>query len=247
VTWEIAAGVAAVALGGTVQSGTGFGFALIAAPVLTALFDPRASVTTLALLGPIVAVMTLTAERRPLRVLRRPTVLLTLWSLPGMAAGALVLRHAPSDLLRVLVAMAVLVAVWVTARVQPVVAAEQRGAGEGALAGALSGAMATSTGLNGPPLVLHLLRRGAEPDEMRDTLAAFFLVAALLTVVALVVAGTFRVAPGLGFLMAGTALGQLVGRRVFERIHAHHRAVTLGVLVVSALVALVPAAQALVG
>ena len=230
--------IAAVLLGGTVQSGTGIGFALIAAPVLTAVHGPVASVATLAVLGPFVSVLTLAGERRRPQVLTRTALVLSAAAVPGMAAGVLVLRHAPVDVLRVLVALAVLGGVLAIAR-------GARGSSSPLAAGFLSGAMATSTGLNGPPLVLHLMHRDAAPREIRDTLAAVFLAAGVLTLAALAVSGTLHPAPNLGLLVLATVVGQLLGRQLFERIHAHHREATLVVLALSAVVALVPAAQAL--
>ena len=50
--------VAAVLVGGLLQSATGTGFAMLAAPVLTAVHGPQESVATLALLGPVVSALT---------------------------------------------------------------------------------------------------------------------------------------------------------------------------------------------
>jgi uncharacterized membrane protein YfcA len=229
--------VAAVLLGGLLQSATGTGFAMFAAPVLTAVHGPQHSVATLALLGPAVSALTLAEIRRP-EVLGRTAVVLTVAGIPGMVAGVLVLRHAPEDLLKVLVALAVLVGVVVIGR-----GAKLRGSAGGP--GFVSGMLATSTGLSGPPMVLYLLGHRARPAEVRDTLAAVFLVTGLLTIVTLAVAGSLHPAPGLVLLLAATIAGQILGRLVFRRLGERHRAATLGVLVLCALVALVPAFQAI--
>src|SRR3954451_21008820 len=104
--------IAAVLIGGLLQSATGTGFAMLAAPVLTAVYDPQTSVATLALLGPVVSALTLAEARRP-EPLGRTTAILTVASVPGMVVGVLVLRHTPVDVLRVLVALAVLLGVAV--------------------------------------------------------------------------------------------------------------------------------------
>lgn len=229
--------VAAVLVGGTLQSATGTGFAMLAAPILTAVYGPHASVATLAVLGPVVSGLTLAEARRP-HVLGRTAFALSLAGAPGMVVGVLVLRHAPVDLLRVLVALAVLVGVLAIAR-----GARVRGPAAGP--GLVSGVLATSTGLSGPPLVLYLLGHGARPAEIRDTMAAVFLVTGAMTIVALAVPGELDPAPGLLGLVIATVAGQVLGRLVFARLGERHRAATLGVLVLSAVVALVPAAQAL--
>jgi uncharacterized membrane protein YfcA len=229
--------VAAVLLGGLLQSATGTGFAQLAAPVLTAVHGPHESVATLALLGPVVSGLTLSEIRRP-QVLKRTAVVLILAGLPGMAVGVLVLRHAPVDVLKVLVALAVLGGVFAVGR-----GLKLRGSAAGP--GFLSGVLATSTGLSGPPMVLYLLGHRARPAEVRDTLAAVFLITGLLTIAALAIGDLLDPAGHLLLLLGATIAGQLLGRVVFRRLGERHREATLGVLVLCALVALVPALQAL--
>jgi uncharacterized protein len=229
--------VAAVLLGGLLQSATGTGFAQLAAPVLTAVHGPHQSVATLALLGPVVSALTLGEVRRP-EVLKRTAVILTVAGVPGMVVGVLVLRHAPVDVLKVLVALAVLVGVVAVGR-----GMKLRGSAAGP--GFVSGVLATSTGLSGPPMVLYLLGHRARPAEVRDTLAAVFLATGLLTIVALEVGDLLHPAERMGLLLAATIAGQVSGRLVFRRLGERHRAATLGVLVLCALVALVPAGQAI--
>jgi uncharacterized protein len=229
--------VAAVLCGGLLQSATGTGFAMLAAPVLTAVHGPQASVATLALLGPVVSALTLSEVRRP-EVLQRTAALLTVAGVPGMVVGVLVLRHTPVDVLKVLVALAVLGGVVAIGR-----GAKMRGSAAGP--GFLSGLLATSTGLSGPPMVLYLLGHRARPAEVRDTLAAVFLVTGVLTIVALAVGDLLHPADGMWLLLAATIVGQVAGRLVFRRLGDRHRAATLGVLVLCACVALVPAGQAL--
>jgi uncharacterized protein len=229
--------VAAVLLGGLLQSATGTGFAQLAAPVLTAVHGPHQSVATLALLGPVVSGLTLSEVRRP-AILGRTAVVLTIAGIPGMVVGVLVLRHAPVDLLKVLVALAVLGGVVAIGR-----GLKLRGSPAGP--GFLSGVLATSTGLSGPPMVLYLLGHRARPAEVRDTLAAVFLATGALTIVALAVGDLLHPAEHMLLLLAATIAGQVLGRVVFRRLGERHREATLGVLVLCALVALVPAAQAI--
>lgn len=229
--------VAAILIGGIMQSATGTGFAMLAAPVLTAVHGPQHSVATLALLGPVVSALTLGEVRKP-DILGRTAVVLTIAGIPGMVVGVLVLRHAPVDLLKVLVALAVLGGVVAIGR-----GAKIRGSAAGP--GFLSGVLGTSVGLSGPPMVLYLLGHRARPAEVRDTMAAVFLVTGLLTIAILAVASLLHPAPNILLLLAATIAGQVLGRLVFRRLGERHRTATLGVLVLCALVALVPAAQAI--
>lgn len=234
------AALAALLVAGAVHSSVGFGFAIVAAPVLAATADPASVPATLAVVGLLVNLLMLVGERRRPEVLVRPAVLLTVWSLPGLALGALVLRVASADVLRALVAVAVLGAVAANVRARKLGAGAVRAPATSpatAGAGTASGALAASTGLNGPPLVLHLLGR-ATAAQMRDTLAAIFLASGVLTIAALLAAGTFDPQGGLLGLTAAAALGWLAGRWVFARIAQHHEAASLAVLALGAALAL---------
>jgi uncharacterized membrane protein YfcA len=241
------AALAAVLLGSTVQSGVGFGFALVAAPVIAAFDDPRSVPATLALLSMLVNVLTITAERRPAEVLWPVTARLVAWSVPGMALGAVALVRAPVDALRILIAVAVLAAVAAQVRMRGLARVRRAPprTPETAAVGALSGALATSTGLNGPPLVLHLLGR-ATPAQTRDTLAAVFFAGAVLTLAVLAAGGALEVGGHLPVLAAAAVLGWVMGRRAFARLGDRHQAASLLVLFLGASLALVLGVRAVV-
>jgi uncharacterized protein len=229
---------AAVFFGGVLQSATGFGFALVSAPILFAILGPREAVTAGVLLGLELSLLTLVAERRWPRVLNRAAAALVAWSLPGLALGAIALRELSDRLLSAFAGLAVLAAL----------ALRLRGRGRGrvtlhrrwqtAAAGAASGALSTSTSLSGPPLVFYLLARGASPEQMRDTLAAIFVALALLGAPALVIAGTFEMPDHLWALLVTAAAGQVVGRRGFAWLGDRYETAVLIVLALTALVAL---------
>lgn len=244
---ETALAVAAILVGATVQSAIGFGFAIVAAPVIAATAGAETAAPTLALVGTLANVLLLTGERRGREIIVREAVGLTAWSIPGMAAGAAVLAFASADVLSLLVALAVLVAVAAHAARARALGGERREAAAWpatAGAGALGGALATSTGLNGPPLVLHLLGR-ATPAQARDTLAAIFLASGVLAIAVFALSGTLRTAPDLGALVAATVAGWAIGRRGFHRFSPYHEPASLAVLTLGACVALVLAAQTL--
>jgi hypothetical protein len=227
----------AVFLGAGLQSATGFGFALVAAPLLFAVLGPEAAVSAAILLGLEVNLLTLAGERRAPAVLRGEAARLVAWSLPGVAAGTVVLVALPDDVLAGLVGVAVLVALAVRLRGAPAPAGPA--AWRTAAAGSAAGALSTATALSGPPLVLHLLARGTGPAQLRDTLAAVFLALGVLSAAALAAAGAFDLPAALGLLAAAALAGHLLGRRVFARLDGgHHERVVLAVLGLSAVAAL---------
>jgi uncharacterized protein len=242
----LAAGMAAVLAGAFTQSATGFGFALLSAPVLSVTLGPRTAIPTITVVGLVVSALTLTTERRRLDVLRPEARALVGAAVPGMAAGALLLAHGPVDLLRVLVSLAVLAAVVVQLRGGAAAARARRpGRLAATVAGGLSGALSTSTGISGPPLVFFLLARRADAAETRDTLAVVFLVTGVLTLGALAVFGAVRLPTAGLALVACAAAGQGLGRLALDWMRPRHRAALLIVLCLSAAAGLAPAAQAL--
>jgi uncharacterized membrane protein YfcA len=243
VSLALALALAAVAVGGLVQSATGFGFALIVAPALTATLGPFEAVPTATALGIVVNGLTLAGEGRRPAVLWRTAWWLLAASVPGTVVGALFLDWAPGDAVRVLVAVVVVATVVMYATTS---AGDVGGRGASPVGpGVLAGALGATSAINGPPLVLHLRRIGAGAAASRDTLAFFFLVSGAITLVALAVVGALRLAPELLGLLVCAGIGQGLGRLAFPRLAAHREAATLGVLALSAAAATVPVVQAI--
>ncbi len=238
----VLAAAVAVFVGAGLQSATGFGFALVSAPVLFALLGPQEAVSAGALLGVELSALTLATERRVPDVLHGEAFALVAWSLPGLALGALALRELPDHVLSALVAAGVIGALILRlrARNRPRTGGPApRRPWRTAAAGVSSGALSTSTSLSGPPLVLLLLARAESPSQMRDTLAAVFVALAALSVGALLIAGAFAVPSGLVALLAAAVVGQVLGRRGFELLGGHrHENAVLAVLAMTAVLAL---------
>ena len=234
----VALAALAVFLGSGLQSATGFGYAMFAAPILFVLLGPREAVTLGVLLGLLANALLLATERRRPVVLKRDAVVLVAWSVPGLVLGAIVLREVPERPLSALVALAVFAGLALRLRGHRAAPRRLR-AWHAAAAGASSGALATSTSLGGPPLVFYLLARAAEPAAMRDTLAAVFIVEAAIGLPVLLLTETFTVPTAVWLLLAAGVAGQVLGRRAFAwlRGERYERAV-LVVLALSALGAL---------
>lgn len=241
------AGLAATLAGAAVQASLGFGFAMLTAPVLAVTMGPRATVAVLSVLGVVSNALVLGGERHRLAVERRTAKLVIIAAVPGTALGALVLSVTPTDPLKIFVSVVVLAAVVLQARGSRRPAAPPAGDGWAAAsgAGALAGALGTTTGLSGPPLVLYLLRRQFAPRQIRDTLAAVFLVMCALALVSLAIAGTLTVPREVFALIVAAAVGQALGRIAFVRLEPRHEPVTLAALVLCSVVALAPAVEAL--
>ncbi|MGN0063465.1 MAG: TSUP family transporter [Nocardioides sp.] len=210
-------------LAGAVQALSGFGAALVAVPLLAMVLGPAEAVVLSVLVGLVQSSYAAVRERE--HVERRTAVSLLGWALPALPLGLVVLQVASEATVSLLVGAVV------------VVAALLLGAGarlpEGRLslgvAGAASGVLLTSTGLNGPPLVIAMAgRRDASPRAVRATLQAVFAVQDVVALAGFAVLGLLSVdlVPAAVAGVVGIQLGWLLGglgfrrlsRRGFERV-----------------------------
>jgi uncharacterized protein len=214
----LAAG-AGVAVGAALQSATGFGFAVLAAPLMFAALDPREAIGLLLLLGMLIGVLTLATEgRRPRPAIATCSSILA-WSAPGAVLGVVALRALDATALQVAVSIGVLATLAVR-RLQPAeaVAAPRWGA---PAAGFSAGALVTSTNTSGPPLLLYLLGRGDEPGRVRDTLTVCQLGLSVIGAIALFVTGTSGAVPRawlVAVFVPVVLLAHVAGRPLFRRL-----------------------------
>jgi uncharacterized protein len=219
----LAAGVA-VLTGAALQSSIGFGFALVAAPLLFAATSPPEAVGLMIVLALEVSLLTLLTEGRRPQPVWRDVAPVVAWSLPGALAGVAVLRALDDLALQLLVTAGVLFALAVNLRAAhraPTSVVHEPPRWARPATGLASGALNTSTSTGGPPIVLLLMSRGLPPGVVRDTLTATFLGCGPVTAVALLVTSTEEAVPdaaAVAALVPLAALGQLFGRRVFARL-----------------------------
>lgn len=210
---DFAIATLAVFVGSVLQGAVGFGFAIVAAPVLF-LVDP------VWVPGPIIfsalVLTSLTAIREWDSIDHRGLAWGLAGRLPGSLAGAALVSSISAEQLATPLGLLVLLAVAIstsTIRFEP---------GPGTLfgAGLLSGFMGTASSIGGPPMAL--VYQYGPGDRLRATLAAFFVAGAVISLAALAAVGRFgateawlgaALVPGiiLGF-MASSRLKGLVDR-----------------------------------
>lgn len=211
-TWLACSAV--LLLGAFVQRATGFGLAVIGAPLLLML-EPRLVPAVLVFFVFTVALIMIRTYWNEVRL---GVVGMGLMGyLPGNLLGIWLLLAAPIFLLEKMVAVIVLFTVLVTVcRFQLLV---NRITLFGA--GVLSGIFGTVAAIGGPPIVL--LMHGLPADRVRGNLAAFFILTSMLTLMTLVLANQiqlwhFQIA--LTFLPAvltGNVLADAVAHRLDRR------------------------------
>jgi uncharacterized protein len=235
--------VVAVVVGMAVQASVGFGFGFFVAPAALAAFRPAQAVTLLLLLALLINALILYTEGREREINVRFGALLCLWALPGIVAGALVVRELDAHVLQVVIGIGIIVAAAFQARGEAVerTAHPERTIGVGGLC---SGALTTATSLNGPTVVLTLTRAGLRSHLLRDTAAAVFLVLAVTGTTALAtIAHSGRSLPDWPLLVAlvpAVAVGHRLGAAVFRRLDAErHRRLVLAAAMVAGTVSIV--------
>lgn len=209
--WMAFACVGVVYVGATVQASIGIGLGMIASPVL-ALADPAFIPAAIML-----AVLPLTfaiawVDRQ--HVEKRDVGLALIGRVPGTIAGALLVAALSDQVLAVMVAASVLLAVVasITGRLfQPTDRALMT-------AGLASGFAGTTTGVGGPPMALTY--QNSDPATMRATISAFFSIGSLLSVGALALAGEIgaRQLQLTALILPGVGLGVVTARRVKHRL-----------------------------
>ena len=204
---QYAIAVVAVAVGAVVQGAVGFGFGMLAAPIL-ALVDERLIPGSVLVLGLTVASAVAWQERGALdwKGIR--------WALVGRVigtAGAVyVVSRLDRDQLAVLLGAFILVAVVISAAGWHLRPTPPTLVG----AGAMSGVMGTLTSVGGPPMAL--VYQAEEARRLRSTLAGFFLFGASLALVTLAASGELggrQVTDGL-LLLPGLIAGLAASRRL---------------------------------
>lgn len=230
-----------------VQASVGFGFGFFVAPAALGAFRPAQAVTLLLLLALLINALILYSEGRQREVDARGGMMLCAAALPGIVAGALVVRDLNAHALQVAIGIGIVVAAVLQARSSDAAVPERakaHPAGTLAAGGACAGVLTTATSLNGPVVVLTLTRAGLRGHLLRDTGAAVFLALALAGTAALAtIAHAGRALPHwplLVALAAAAVVGHRVGAALFHRLDPErHRRLVLGAAVVAGTVSIV--------
>jgi uncharacterized membrane protein YfcA len=208
---------------------SGFGFAVLAAPLFLSFLDPARAIQLVIIISTALAIVVMPGLLRAIA----PGLLLrlALGSLVGLPFGLVAFRYADPILVRAaagatIFGFAVLMAVSRRRSSQP---GERKhrtafaiSPGRDLAAGAVSGIANAVVGMAGPPVLIYLLLAGAEARTVRATLLAFFALSYGVTLVSHAVtigipAPTWLAA---GILVPFAFLDGLAGRPIGDRLGA---------------------------
>jgi uncharacterized membrane protein YfcA len=222
-----------------VQVLSGFGFALLAVPLMTLQVSTKEAVIITTLLGSGVTLFQAWHARHAVdRPIARRMVI---GAYLGMPLGLWVYIAVDEQVLRGLLGVSVLVAVVLLA-VRVSLVHVGRGLEFGS--GFVSGVLNTSLSTNGPPLVFVLQARGLTPDAFRGTLNTVFACCNVLGLTLFLLAGKVT---GDGLRAAAIALpalvlGQLAGFPLRRHVQGERfRVMVLGLMALAALTSIASA------
>ena len=216
---DIAWVVAVVAVASLAQSLAGFGFGLLAVPLMTLMIAPHQAVIVATVIGTVSTTLQAVIDRRfcDWSLAKR----LAIAAYVGMPFGLFVFVAVSESALRFALGVVVLIATIVLAR-----GFSFKGESRfmDFLMGFFSGVLSTSTSTNGPPLVFLLQARGIEPHVFRATINSVF---ALSNVLALILFGASGEMEKTGMVAAVVALPVLflslrVGYALRPRVKVEH-------------------------
>jgi uncharacterized membrane protein YfcA len=226
---------AVVAFGAAVQGAIGFGMALVTAPLLV-MIRPDLVPGPLMMSGFALTLLVSWRERDQIDL--RGVSWALVGRVPGVALGALALALVPERAMSPLVGLSVLAGVALSAtrlRLEPT-----RSVLLGA--GIVSGIFGTIASIGGPPLAL--VYQYASGPRLRGTLAGYFMVGALMSLVGLVAVGRFGASEALWTLLLtpGTVLGFACSGRFMRWVDAGRtRRAVLGTSVAAGIAAVLRA------
>lgn len=227
---------AVVLVAGVLQTITGFGFALVAAPLLTFALSPKEAVIAVLFIGILMKGFMVYKTWRDGEFSR--ILLVFAASVAGALPGAYVLRAVSDSALKAFIGLTLILVTLAMAADRTVVIRRHRLAQT--TVGFLSGFLGATTSLNGPPLVLYMMNEGRDKTTMRADLVRYFFLGNAATLVISWFMGTVA-ADRLAFTAAAAlpaiVLGWWLGDKIFARVDAAlFRRISLAVISISGLV-----------
>ena len=221
------------------QAISGFGFALIAVPLLSLFIDPQVAVVLATVVGAFSSTFQAVADRRHAN--KSLVQRLALSAYIGMPFGLFVFIVVSESVLRFIVGLVVLLAAIALIRGFSISQSNKK---LDWIMGWASGVLATSTSTNGPPLVFLLQAKKLSPESFRASINIVFSLTSFGAILLFALSGniTSDDFAGIAISIPMLLIGLAIGFKVRSRINAQQfRILVFVLLIVSALSALTAA------
>ena len=213
-----------------VRGVSGFGLALILAPILLLLMNAKSTVVVNLLLAIISNLVVLPFNFR--HIYLKGILPMVIFTIPGIIIGAWIITIIEPLILKIVIgAVTVISVIPLAMGISKAFRKEKLVCG---LSGFLSGLLGTSTSLGGPPVVLFMHNQNWRKETIHSSLAAYFTFNGVCALGALAVAGIMEVqtlvtaGSLVPALLIGTVIGMVTFRRLSQRLF---RIITLVIIV----------------
>lgn len=202
------------------QTVTGFGYAIITAPLLALVLDPKETVMVTMLTGLIIRLMMIKTTRNDGSFKAISPLIMA--SIIGAIPGAYCMTVMSGELLKLFMGSLLLIFTSILWRNYHFPIKNHTFAK--IIAGYISGFLATTTSINGPPIILYYLNAKAEENKsvLRGNLTRYFLLINIASIIISYIAGTLKIEElWLSVLISipALAIGFYVGEKFFHRIN----------------------------
>jgi uncharacterized membrane protein YfcA len=236
-TEQLLAAMLVIFLAGAAQSLTGFGFGLVAVPLMTLFISPAAAIPIIVIEGLLLNLVILAQGRRAARL--SDMSVLTVAGLAGVPLGVWLLATMEPDSLRIYIGLLMLAAGLMFASGLRVRVNSERVAG--VPVGLASGVLGGSVSMPAPPIILFFANQGMPPVEFRSNLV---LIITLQLIVSLPVYYANDLLPQRAFvwsaaILPALLLGGFIGSRLLHVVSEQlFQKLTLGAVIAAGLVSL---------
>ncbi len=203
-------------LASTTQGLSGFAFQLISVPLLSMLIGIKSAVVLAALFGFTVNVYLIIVLKKHLKFFKLKRLIFG--ALTGVPIGAYFLAKANEQLLEHILGLIILLFVLSSLAkiIKPIGISGYWGYFFGFISGLLGGAFNT----NGPPVVIYFLLQGIQKEELKASIAGYFLFTLTLIIISHFVAG---IVPWRTYLVyfeffPVVILGAFFGQKLFGKV-----------------------------
>ena len=221
--WELVVGLAALLLGSFVFSAVGFGMALAMAPILLLILEPQHVVVLANSMIVLTTVMILAQTWRHYRW--RQSWLFVAAGLPPVPLGVILLSTAAPTVLRTAIAALILVIALLMLLDVRLPGAKTRGGAIGF--GFTTTLLTTTLSIGGFVAGIYAIEQGWTREQVRATLAVYFLLAGALGLALYAVTGLIPremaadIGVGAPAVVAGSLAGGWVSRRMSLEMFRH--------------------------
>ena len=219
---DLLAVIVIICIAAVLQTISGFGFSLLAMPLLSIFVDIQDAVVIATLCGIFTNAVHL---RKDFQLVERSIARrISLSALIGMPLGVVVLSVFSATHMRAIIGAVIVVLVFLMMR-NFILKTENTNVD--IVLGAFSGLLATSVSTNGPPLVFLLQSKQLDPWRLRATLAYVFTISGCASFIVLMIAGkgsieAFQYAMlSLPAMYLGTVVGRKARLRVTQEAFKH--------------------------